>query len=82
MGPSLWLVENGWLLVGAFIALYVLEKLQAYYRLRHFKGPISCGFSYLLHTKAVLSLQCEKWYGKMTDQYGVCTVGDDDYVPV
>ena len=77
MGPSLWLVENGWLIVGAFIALYVLEKLLAYNRLRHFKGPISCGFSDFLHTKAVLSLQCEKWYGKMTDKYGLCTVSDD-----
>jgi len=75
MGSLDLLVENRWLIVGSFIALYILEKLLAYNRLRHFKGPISCGFSNFLHTKAVLSLQCEKWYGEMTDKYGLCVDG-------
>ena len=82
MGSLDLLAENRWLIVGGFIALYILQKLLAYNRLRRFKGPISCGFSNFLHTKAVLSLQCEKWYGEMTDKYGVCTVSENAYVPV
>ena len=77
MGALELLAESRWLIVGSFIAIYILEKLLAYNRLRHFKGPISCGFSNFLHTKAVLSLQCEKWYGQMTDKYGVYIVSDN-----
>ena len=82
MGSLDLLVENRWLIVGCFIALYILEKLLTYNRLRHFKGPISCGFSNFLHTKAVLSLQCEKWYGEMADKYGVYVICDNAHTPV
>jgi len=71
MGFLDWVVESRWQIVGCFIAIFILEKLLVHNRLRHFKGPISCSFTNFLHTKAVLSLQCEKWYGEMTDKYGV-----------
>ncbi|EIT81919.1 cytochrome P450 monooxygenase [Aspergillus oryzae 100-8] len=70
MGLVELVLETRWLVVGSLFILYFLKKFQAYYRLRKFKGPLSCGFSHFLHTKAVLSLRCERWYKEMTDQYG------------
>jgi hypothetical protein len=63
-------LELRWVIVGGIIILYLSRKVQAYIRLRNFDGPVSCRFSNFLHTKAVLSLQCETWYEEMTDKYG------------
>ncbi|KNG80951.1 cytochrome P450 monooxygenase [Aspergillus nomiae NRRL 13137] len=70
MGAVELLLETRWLIVGGLLVLYFVRKVQTYYRLRKFKGPLSCGFSSFRHTQAVLSLQCERWYKEMTDKYG------------
>ncbi|KAE8378027.1 cytochrome P450 [Aspergillus bertholletiae] len=70
MGTVEWFRETRWLILGGLLVLYAVKKFYVYYRLRKFKGPLICGFYDVLHTQAVLSLQCEKWYKEVTDKYG------------
>ncbi|KAB8238143.1 cytochrome P450 [Aspergillus alliaceus] len=63
-------LEIRWLIAGGLFTFYIVKKIQTYNRLRHFNGPVSCRFTNFLHTKAVLSLECERWYKEMNDQYG------------
>jgi hypothetical protein len=70
MGVVNLITESPWLLVVVLAASFVVHKLFAFNRLSHIKGPVSCGFSEYLHTKAFLSLKCEQWYESMTNKYG------------
>lgn len=54
------------------IAAYlVTARLRQYYRLGHFKGPATTGISWWWHSKAVLSGQAQRYYGDVTEKYGI-----------
>ncbi|KAF2997664.1 hypothetical protein E8E13_005689 [Curvularia kusanoi] len=52
------------------VAYLTLARLRQSYRLRHFKGPPTTGFSWWWHSKAVLSGQAQRYYGDVTEKYG------------
>jgi hypothetical protein len=59
-------------LVALVVATYlVAARGYQYWRLRHFKGPATTGFSWWWHSKAVLSGQAHRYYGDVTEKYGM-----------
>jgi hypothetical protein len=59
-------------LVALAIAAYLIAaRVQQYWRLRHFKGPATTGFSWWWHSKAALSGQAHRYYGHVTEKYGM-----------
>jgi hypothetical protein len=56
------------LLISAYL---ILGRLREYWRLRHFKGPATTGISWFWHSRAVLSGKAQKYYGDVTDKYGM-----------
>ena len=59
-----------WLLALAVCVIYVSRKIQAYYRLRAFKGPFSTGFSELWHSRVLLSTTWHLEYKEVCAKYG------------
>ncbi|KAF2191116.1 pisatin demethylase [Zopfia rhizophila CBS 207.26] len=59
-------------LLATFVVLsYVaVDRFRQYWRLRRFKGPFSTGFSWLWHSRAVLSGAAHRHYGDVTQKYG------------
>jgi hypothetical protein len=57
------------------VAFLVIGRLRQYWRLRHFGGPFSTQFSWLWHSKAVLSGQAPRYYGDVCEKYGTFAWG-------
>jgi hypothetical protein len=57
-------------IVFVVVAFFVIGRFRQYWRLRHFGGPFSTQFSWLWHTKAVLSGQAPRYYGYACEKYG------------
>jgi hypothetical protein len=72
--PSVSLIDNvsQRLYVIAFIvvAFFAIGRIRQYWRLRHFGGPATTGFSWLWHSKTVISGQSPKYYGEVCEKYG------------
>ncbi|KAH8885376.1 cytochrome P450 [Thozetella sp. PMI_491] len=68
-----------WHLTLAAAVAYGWVKIQAYYRLRAFKGPFSTGWLELWHIRALLSLDSHLRYKEACDKYGpIVRVGPND----
>ncbi|KAF1837310.1 pisatin demethylase [Decorospora gaudefroyi] len=52
------------------VAVFAVGRIRQYWRLRHFAGPATTGFSWLWHSKAVLSRQAPSYYGEVCEKYG------------
>ncbi|ORY02937.1 cytochrome P450 monooxygenase-like protein [Clohesyomyces aquaticus] len=55
----------------AFGVYLVAGRLREYWRLRQFKGPFSTGISWIAHSRAVVGGSAHRWYGDITEKYGV-----------
>ena len=49
---------------------FAIGRLREYWRLRHFPGPSTTGFSWLWHSRAVIGGESPKYYGDICEQYG------------
>jgi len=54
----------------SIVAFLAASRYSQYQRLKQFKGPFSTGFSWLWHSKAVLSARAHRAYGDVTEKYG------------
>ncbi|KAI5378484.1 hypothetical protein J4E82_002799 [Alternaria postmessia] len=52
------------------VAFFAVGRIRQYLRLRHFAGPRTTGFSWLWHSRAVISGQSPKYYGEVCEKYG------------
>jgi hypothetical protein len=52
------------------VAFFAIGRIRQYLRLRHFGGPTTTGFSWLWHSRAVISGQSPKYYGEVCEKYG------------
>ncbi|KAF2503192.1 pisatin demethylase [Lophium mytilinum] len=59
-----------YLVVFAATVFFIVGRLRQYWRLKHFDGPFSTGFSWLWHSNVVLSGNAHKHYGYVTEKYG------------
>lgn len=59
-----------WFLGLAVLAVYLASKVRTYWRLRHFKGPFSTGFSDLWHARLIVSHKNHQGYKDVLDKYG------------
>lgn len=59
-----------YLVAVAGLAYAAFGRVRDYWRLRHFKGPWSTGWSWVWHSRAVLSGAAHQWYGDATEKYG------------
>mgnify|MGYP006877411503 CR=1 FL=1 len=59
-----------WLLLSVALVGFVVKKHRDYRRLQAFPGPVSTGWTEVLHTRAILSRRSHAWYKQVTDQYG------------
>lgn len=58
-------------LIGAVLLWAVAARLSQFWRLRKFRGPFGTGVSWLWHSRAVLSGNAHRWYGDVTEKYGM-----------
>ncbi|USP73751.1 hypothetical protein yc1106_01025 [Curvularia clavata] len=54
----------------ALLLFFVLGRIRQYWRLKHFPGPSTTGFSGLWHTRAVIGGESPRYYGEICQQYG------------
>ncbi|CAA9961570.1 Pisatin demethylase [Pyrenophora teres f. maculata] len=70
-----------WLLLAVALAGYVVKKHREYRRLEAFPGPLSTGWSEMLHIRAILSRRSHVWYKQVTDQYGpIARIGPNELI--
>ena len=63
-------MEHQWPLMVAITALYVVNALLRYYRLRQFGGPWATGFTKIRHNINVFTGEAHHWYQKVSEEYG------------
>lgn len=63
-------IEYRWPLLAAITALYVVNSLLQYYRLRQFGGPRGTGFTKIRHNKTVFTGEAHNWYQEVSEKYG------------
>ena len=51
--------------------LFVIGRIRQYLRLRHFAGPKTTGFSWLWHSRAVISGESPRYYGQVCEKFGM-----------
>ncbi|CAE7215810.1 Pisatin demethylase [Pyrenophora teres f. teres] len=59
-----------YVLVFVAVAVVAIGRIRLCLRLRHFRGPATSGFSWLWHSKAVISGQSPRYYGQVCEKYG------------
>jgi len=59
-----------YVIVFVAVAVLAIGRVRQYLRLRHFRGPATSGFSWLWHSKAVISGQAPRYYGQVCEEYG------------
>jgi len=59
-----------YLLLCVALVGYVLKKGREYRRLQAFPGPVSTGWSEVLHMRAILSRRSHMWYKQVINQHG------------
>lgn len=57
------------LLVG-LLAYFVASVIEAYVKLRNFRGPFWTNFSSWPHRRELLKNTCHEWYGELSERYG------------
>jgi hypothetical protein len=63
-------IEHRWPLLAAVTALYVVNSLVQYYRLRQFGGPWGTGFTKIRHNMTVFTGEAHNWYQEVSEKYG------------
>jgi hypothetical protein len=58
-------------LFALLLSLFVLGRIRQYWRLRHFPGPSTTGFSGLWHSRAVIGGESPRYYGEICQKYGM-----------
>lgn len=53
-----------------FLLNLIVQKMLAYWRLRHFKGPPGTGWTDFFHSKEMIRPRLHDWYESVTEKYG------------
>nr|XP_036580297.1 pisatin demethylase [Colletotrichum truncatum]KAF6788209.1 pisatin demethylase [Colletotrichum truncatum] len=68
-----------WAIVSVLLAVYASKKIQAYNRLKAFKGPFSAGWFEAWHALAIISEKSHLKYDEVCRKYGpIARIGPND----